>query len=140
MKTARYLNPNISNEKHLPLRISLGAPKFALPYRLTADFRVIAPTTEILQIDDKDRYRREYRRYLDGIDVITIQNALNPFRSDEKEIVLLCFEDLRIPCEWCHRRFFAEWWEEKTGERVHELEEPALELAAKNETKQMTLF
>ena len=140
MITARYLNPNISNEKHLPLRISLGAPKFALPYRLTADFRVIAPTNEILQIGDKDRYRREYRRYLDGIGVMTIQNALNPFRNDDKEIVLLCFEDLRDPEKWCHRRFFAEWWEEKTNERVPELEEPFPERAEKNDVKQMMLF
>ena len=140
MKTARYLNPNINNRQFIPLRISLGAPKFSLTYSIAANFNVIAPTREILLIADKDAYRREYRRYLETIGVDAIRNALRPFLQADKETLLLCFEDLRDPGQWCHRRFFAEWWEEKTKERVPELEEPAPERAAKNETRQMTLF
>ena len=140
MKTARYLNPIINNRQFIPLRISLGAPKFSLPYSIAANFNVIAPTREILQIDDKDAYKREYRRYLETIGVDAIRNALRPFLQADKETLLLCFEDLRDPGQWCHRRFFAEWWKEKTKERVPELEELAPERAAKNETRQMTLF
>jgi hypothetical protein len=40
---------------------------------------------------------------------------------DAKGVVLLCFEDLSKPGEWCHRRAFATWWEEQTGEKVEEL-------------------
>jgi hypothetical protein len=36
-------------------------------------------------------------------------------------VVLLCFEDLTKPGEWCHRRSFAAWWDEKTGQKVDEL-------------------
>jgi hypothetical protein len=35
---------------------------------------------------------------------------------------LLCFEDLTKPGLWCHRRPFANWWLENTGEVVPELE------------------
>lgn len=35
--------------------------------------------------------------------------------------VLLCFESLKKPGEFCHRRMFADWWERKTGEAVAEL-------------------
>lgn len=140
MKTARYLNSIINNRQFIPLRISLGAPKFSIPYSIAANFNVIAPTREILQIDNKEAYRHEYRHFLDTIGVTAIRNALRPFVQADKETLLLCFEDLRDPDKWCHRRFFAEWWEEKTNERVPELEESAPERAAKNETRQMTLF
>jgi hypothetical protein len=43
--------------------------------------------------------------------------------SDGKPVVLLCFEDLRKPGEWCHRSMFAEWYEKQTGKKVVELEE-----------------
>lgn len=137
MKTARYLNPNVNNQDYIPLRISLGAPKFSLRFSIAANFNVIAPTREILLITDKDAYRREYRRYLDSIGTETIKNALRPFRCDDKEIVLLCFEDLRDPEKWCHRRFFAEWWKENVGEEIPELNE---EDNKKAEAQQMTLF
>lgn len=141
MKTARYLNPKINNRQFIPLRISLGAPKFSLSFSIAANFNVIAPTREILLITDKDAYRREYRRYLETLGVTAIRNALRPFLQADKETLLLCFEDLRDPSQWCHRRFFAEWWEEKTNERVPELEETPLERAAvKSETRQTTLF
>ncbi len=142
MKTARYLNPIINNRQFIPLRISLGAPKFSLPYSIAANFNVIAPTREILQIDNKEAYRHEYRRYLETIGVTAIRNALRPFVQADKDTLLLYFEDLRDPDKWCHRRFFAEWWEERTEERVPELlEESAPERAEKNNvSRQMTLF
>ena len=45
-------------------------------------------------------------------------------RSEGKELVLLCFEDIRIPSDWCHRTVFAQWWAEKTGEIIEELYDP----------------
>ncbi|WIK63333.1 hypothetical protein [Gleimia europaea] len=36
-------------------------------------------------------------------------------------LVLLCFEDISKPGQWCHRRAFAKWWEQKTGDPVREL-------------------
>jgi len=39
------------------------------------------------------------------------------------QLVLLCFEDLRTPGRFCHRRVFATWWEELKGQVVTELPE-----------------
>ena len=39
------------------------------------------------------------------------------------QLVLLCFEDIRKPGLFCHRRVFATWWEQETGEPVSELPE-----------------
>jgi len=42
----------------------------------------------------------------------------------EKPVVLLCFEDLRQGGSvWCRRRLFADWWKNKTGEIIPELED-----------------
>ncbi|MDR2170525.1 MAG: hypothetical protein LBP59_10320 [Planctomycetaceae bacterium] len=38
-----------------------------------------------------------------------------------KPVVLLCYEDVSKVGQWCHRRMFAEWWENKTGEIIEEL-------------------
>ena len=39
--------------------------------------------------------------------------------SDAAGVVLLCFEKLAE--KPCHRRLFAGWWEDKTGQPVPEL-------------------
>jgi len=39
-----------------------------------------------------------------------------------KDLVLLCYENLTKPDEWCHRQVFAEWWLRETGEIIEELE------------------
>ena len=43
-------------------------------------------------------------------------------RAKNQHLVLLCFEDLTQPGLKCHRRLFATWWHENTGEAVPELE------------------
>lgn len=37
--------------------------------------------------------------------------------------MLCCYEDVRIPDEWCHRQLFAEWWLDKTGTAIPELKD-----------------
>lgn len=45
--------------------------------------------------------------------------------DEGKDVVLCCYEDVRKPNEWCHRLVFAEWWYEKTGEKIEELPDPS---------------
>ena len=51
----------------------------------------------------------------------------------------LCYEDVRVPGDWCHRTVFAEWWAEQTGELIEELYDPSepkvKKPAAKKESK-----
>jgi hypothetical protein len=35
-------------------------------------------------------------------------------------VLLLCYEDV-LAGDWCHRKVFAEWWQEQTGQVVEEL-------------------
>ena len=41
-----------------------------------------------------------------------------------KDLVLLCYEDVRNLEDWCHRTMFAQWYCEHTGEIIEELEDP----------------
>ena len=41
-----------------------------------------------------------------------------------KDLVLLCYEDVRNLEDWCHRTMFAQWYCEHTGEIIEELKDP----------------
>ena len=46
-------------------------------------------------------------------------------QAEGKKLVLLCYEDVRVPEDWCHRTVFAEWWAEHVGEAIEELPDPS---------------
>jgi len=72
--------------------------------------------------NDLDGFRREYYARLDGIGTQRIASQLKLFEDIGKDVVLLCYEDIRKGADnWCHRIVFAEWWKEKTGELIEEL-------------------
>lgn len=54
-----------------------------------------------------------------------VQRMDEEARAEGKELVLLCYEDVRVPGDWCHRTVFAEWWAEQTGELIEELYDPS---------------
>ena len=138
MKTARFLNGSIDPDRHTPVRISAGSPRYPLPYVITGRAAILAPPYRILKMTDRDEYRRIYLAQLEGHGFERIHALLKSLAEPGKEIVLLCFEDLRKPGQWCHRRMFAEWWEEKTGRKVEELEEAAPLPAATPKRKDRT--
>ncbi|KKK71236.1 hypothetical protein LCGC14_2915950, partial [marine sediment metagenome] len=54
-----------------------------------------------------------------GVPLLMDRFAALSERHDGRPLVLLCYEDLsKAPC---HRRVFAAFWEEKTGQAVPEL-------------------
>ena len=59
-------------------------------------------------------------------------------KAENKTLVLLCFEDIRKPGNWCHRTLFAEWWKKHTGETIEELEDAEPMKTAKTITAQKT--
>lgn len=123
MKTARYSNKSITNDKHIPIQISLGSPKFKLQYTVNGKMLMLAPQYSLLRENNKIEYQRKYIERLEHIGVDRIKDALSSFSQEGKEIVLLCFEDVTKDGNWCHRRMFADWYELKTGEKIDELEE-----------------
>lgn len=59
---------------------------------------------------------------LNTLDINQLEERFKVILGEKcKDIVLLCFEDLTKPGEWCHRCVFAEWWQNKTGQKINEL-------------------
>jgi hypothetical protein len=122
--TCRY--PRFRPAMGLPVRTTAGAPRFALGYELAGHARIISPSWSLLALHDEAPYRAGYRTQLDQAGPAVIRAELEAIADGHADprLVLLCFDDLSKPDGWCHRRMFADWWTEVTGEEVPELAEP----------------
>ena len=62
---------------------------------------------------------------LDGYGIDAIQGLMEALRQEGEAAgkipVLLCYEALKTPGQFCHRRMFAEWYESNTGKAIQEL-------------------
>ncbi|AIA03480.1 DUF488 family protein [Streptomyces noursei] len=106
----------------VPVRITLGAPRFKLPYPLTCAVRELAPRREYFSLPLPE-FTAAYRADLDQLGAMRIAQRLRQIADEEADhrLVLLCFEDLADARQWCHRRIFASWWKDATGDAVREL-------------------
>lgn len=124
--TARYANKRLREDGYFPVGISIGSPRFKLGYELREQCYALAPKGYMLKMEYAP-YRVEYFKKLEAIGtgkiIEIVRNLEKRAKAEGKSLVLLCFEDIRKPENWCHRRLFAEWWEAKTGESIEELEE-----------------
>ena len=109
----------------VPVRTSLGAPRMTLSYPLSEQIRPIAPHGRIFKLQG-DAFDTAYLRQLGRSGVHRFQVAFESLwdRYPDRDLVLCCFENVWAG-EGCHRRLFAEWWFEKTGEMIDELPETA---------------
>ena len=123
MYVSRYSNPELKSGDYVTVGISLGRPKWPLGYTVNGEIDDLKPWG-LLRIEDKAEYERRYRAQLDRKGVDRIIRSLDQFGHD-KPVVLLCYEDVRDPSQWCHRTMFAQWWLEQTGEIVEELPDPS---------------
>lgn len=132
LATSRYSNHRLIIESGLiPVRITLGFPRFKLAYTLGGKVMKLAPTRSIFGIEDPETFRLAYRSQLDGhgVEVIAADLAEISVLHAGCGLVLLCFEDLTDKKRYgvapeehvCHRRGFAAWWRERTGQHVREL-------------------
>ena len=106
--TSRYSNKELveNKDKYYCVGISLGTPKFPLGYTVEQQCYSLAPKGYMLRME-LEKFTEEYYRKQEG-----------------KDLVLLCYEDVRIPEDWCHRTVFAQWYCEMTGEIIEELPDP----------------
>ncbi len=127
MKTSYYASHAIDPARHIPVGISLGGVRWKIPYQVGSRVRELMPEQHMLRElrSDPPAFAAAYRAKLDRIGVAAIQRRLASLQSGDpgKELILLCFEHLDKPGEWCHRRVFADWWAEQTGETIPELAE-----------------
>ncbi|MGW7542185.1 hypothetical protein ACWGKQ_13835 [Streptomyces sp. NPDC054770] len=106
----------------VPVRVTLGAPRWTLPYTLEHQVREAAPSRNYFDAA-RSLYEAEYLAQLDrhGVEFFASRFQEIAVTAGDPRLVLLCFEDLSKPEQWCHRRMFAAWWQEKTGAQVREL-------------------
>jgi len=125
LATSRYQAADlIEASGRAAIGITFGYPRFKLLYPLIANLRQLAPTREMIQVDDAHLFEEMYRSRLDDLGVGGVRDLLTACaeRANNERLVLLCYEDLTKPGMRCHRRFFSSWWQENTGEVVPELE------------------
>ncbi|MFJ5037969.1 hypothetical protein [Streptomyces parvulus] len=111
-----------------PVRTTAGHPRFALGYQLGGHARLLTPAWKLVQEARKglaqDAYELLYRRQLTdaGLDAVRAELLGIAGANDlDAPVVLLCFDRLDKPGQWCHRTHAAKWLSEQTGEEVPEL-------------------
>ncbi|MDQ8706814.1 hypothetical protein RCO28_30730 [Streptomyces sp. LHD-70] len=109
-------------EMGVPVRITLSPPRWALPYSLDHKVTELAPSRAYFG-SGRAEFELAYRAQLDrcGVEALAARFQRIAVAAGDLRLVLLCFEDLAEPGEWCHRRMFAAWWQERTGGQVREL-------------------
>lgn len=122
--TSRYANKELTKDEYYAVAISLGLPKWPLKYKINSQCVMVAPKGYMLKME-KAPYRDAYMRKLAEEGSAKVIDTIRKFELDaaeqNKSLVLLCFEDLTKPGQWCHRTMFSEWWEDKTGQKIEEL-------------------
>lgn len=127
--TSRYSNKELveNKDKYYCVGISLGTPKFPLGYIIEQQCYSLAPKGYMLKME-LEQFTEEYYKKLENIGTDRIIDMVMRFEraasAEGKELVLLCYEDVRIPEDWCHRTVFAQWYCEQTGEIIRELPDP----------------
>ena len=136
--TSRYSNPELAGDKYTVVGVTRTPPKFPLRYQLQGNIAEIAPPGWLFSETNVERFRTPYFRYLDKTGPFQIKRILENYLSYGKDVVLCCYEDVRVPGEWCHRTVFAAWWKLQTGQEICELfnsQEPKLPAAVQKRIK-----
>ena len=126
--TSRYGNQEAIIESNaVPVCITVGKPKLRLRYELVEEIPPFKPAGSLFRINDKEELRTALYAKLDQVGSGEVRRILNDIsrRHGYRDIVLLCFEDVKKPGEWCHRQLIADWLN-KHGFDVQELEAPVL--------------
>lgn len=128
LAVSRYTNKAIPDSGLAPIRFTRGHPRFSLRYKVAGKIDSLAPSRDTFALsDDHDAFTAAYRAQLDALDhdVIAAEiQAIIDTVPGATGAVLLCYEDVRLEGELCHRSIFATWWAERTGQPVTELANP----------------
>ena len=121
--TSRYGNQEaIIKSNAVPVRIAVGRPR--LRYELAEEIHLFKPAGALFRMNDKEEFRKAPYAKLDQAGIEEVRRILHDIssRHGDRDIVLLCFEDVRKPGEWCHRQLIAAWLNEH-GMNAQELGE-----------------
>ncbi len=122
--TSRYSNKALKDFDGVIIGASVGYPRFPLPYKLT--FRPGLGPDRSFKNAPYEEYLPLYIAKLDRLGVGAIMGDLDRLSQErgDADVVILCYEDIRIEGEWCHRRMLADYITQHTGIEVEELDNP----------------
>jgi hypothetical protein len=129
LATSRY--QDFTPDMGIPIRITVGKPRFTFTHPLE-NVPALAPwelfSKQYKGIDHVPTERAVYRDRLEShVEAILASLAKVAARHPGRTGVLLCFENVRGG-EECHRRWAADWFAERFGWDVPELDPPAASL------------
>lgn len=137
--TSRFTNKELETGNYTVVGVVRSMPKFRTNYTIAGNITQIAPPGYLWNENDRGRFKAPYFSHLEKSGYPVIGGFIKAYLDAGKDVVLCCYEDVRKPDEWCHRLVFAEWWYEKTGQKVEELPDPSSvpgQKKAANEKKQ----
>jgi len=118
LKTGRY--STFTADQGIAVATSVGLPRFRLGYAIEHEIDALKPFG-LLKLP-RDRFEVAYRKRLDltGPERLRWQFQEIAAEHPGEPLVFLCFED--VSKQWCHRRLLADWWLERTGQLIPEIE------------------
>lgn len=134
--TSRYSNKALSDSEVYAVGISLGRPRFPIDYRIREQKYMLAPERSMWG-KTHEEFTKLYTEKLDKLGVEKVKSIIEEMilRANGKKLVLLCFEDIRIEGEFCHRTTLGEWLEGNVGYEVEELDDPTPPKMKKKKTE-----
>jgi hypothetical protein len=124
MKTSYYQNKKLNPKKHMVVQTSNSRPRFGAQPEWDSD--MLMPPIPLVRAAhhglSQAEFTRQYLAHLERVGLPTIRAQMDRLAelAGAREVVLCCFEALNKPGQYCHRRIFAEWWQDKTGETIAE--------------------
>lgn len=126
--TSRFSNKELRNKAYYTVGITLGKPRFSLGYVESIHCYALAPD-KWMWGKGREEFRELYFEKLDKMGLDRVQDLLDSFSREAdltgRDVVLLCYEDIRDPSQHCHRTSLAEWVMQQTGEIIEELPDPS---------------
>ena len=140
--TSRFSNKELRNRPYYTVGITLGKPRFNLGYVESAHCYSLAPD-RYMWGKSREEFREMYFEKLNRMGIDKVQGLLDSFSKEAdatgRDVVLLCYEDVRDPAQHCHRTSLAEWILQQTGEIIEELQDPSPVKYKKQEKKETAI-
>ena len=123
--TSRFSNPELKTGKYYTVGITLGKPRFSLGYVENDHCYALAPDKSMWG-KTHEEFTRLYEGKLNRMGTAGVKRFIDSFvnRATGRDVVMLCYEDVRDPEQFCHRTTLADWLNRYVGMDIKELPDP----------------
>ncbi len=120
MFTSHWRNRELAHVDATIIGVSRGTPRRSPRYRYRV-LRLLAPNDHAWAQQERDGFERAYLAQLEELGPERIMERLEALAGG-RPAILVCWERLTSPDEWCHRTALASYLHDRTGIEVRELE------------------